>query len=250
MLFAQGCVYLVAGKLHQVEHTARHLLQIAQEDDLVLSQHFAHWLLGVVYYKRNDLDMAVYHFSVVIANQHQAHFWVVQDAMHGLALTYQAQGMSTQAQDTTRALLELVQGQNNIRELLTTYAFYGRLALLQNDVESAEQWLEMAGDQEVQGPMMFFEDPPITKANLLLAKGDVVSVAQGQMLLTQLLQHVQDRHNTRKTIKVLTLQAWAYDLQGRIDRSFRCAGERTCYGTSWRVHPHVYRNTIACQIAA
>ncbi len=216
LLFAQGVVYLAAGKLHQVEHTARHLLQTAQEADLVLSLHFAHWLLGMVYYEWNNLDAAVYHFSVVIANQHLAHFWVVQDAMHGLALTYQAQGLSTQAQDTARAMLELVQGKNNIRELLTTYAFYGRLALSQNDVESAEQWFEMAGDQEVQGPMMFFEDPPITRANLLLAKGDSRSVAQGQLLLTHLLQHVQAWHNTRKTIKVLALQAWAHDLQGHM----------------------------------
>ncbi len=182
LLFAQGWVYMAAGKLHQVEHTARHLLQIAQEGDLVLSKNFAHWLLGMVYYERNDLEMAVYHFTVVIANQHQAHFWVVQDAMHGLALTNQAQGVSTQAQETTRALLELVQGQNNIRELLTTYAFCGRLTLLQNEVEEAAQWLELAGDQEVLGPMVFLEDPSITKAQLLLAKGDVLSVAQGQML--------------------------------------------------------------------
>jgi len=216
LLFAQGCVYMAAGKLHQVEHTARHLLQIAQEGDLVLSQHFAHWLLGVVYYERNDLDMAVYHFSVVIANQHQAHFWVVQDAMHGLALTYEAKRMSAQAQETARALLELMQRQHNIPELLTTYAFCGWLALFQNEVESAEQWLELAGDQEALGPMMFLEDPPITKAHLLLAKGDAISVAQGQMLLTHLLQYVQARHNTRKTIKVLALQAWAYDLQGRL----------------------------------
>ena len=92
--------------------------------------------------------------------------------------------------------------------------FCGRLALLQNDVEEASQWLELAGDQEVQGPMLFFEDPSITKAYVLLAKGDETSVAQGQALLTHLLQHVQAMHNTRKTIQVLALQAWAYDLQG------------------------------------
>ncbi len=215
LLLAQGWVYLAAGKLHQVEHTARHYLQIAQEGDLVLSQHYAHWLLGVVYYERNDLDMAAYHFSVVIANQHHAHLWVVRDSLCGLALTYQAQGLGIQAQEPARALLELVQRQNNIRELLTTYAFCGRLALLQNDVEEASQWLELAGVQDVLWPMMFLEDPPITTAHLLLAKGDVISVAQGQMILTHLLQHVQATHNTRKTIKVLTLQAWAYDLQGR-----------------------------------
>jgi hypothetical protein len=53
------------------------------------------------------------------------------------------------------------------------------LALLRNEVESAEQWLELAGDQEVLGPMMFLEDPPTTKVRLLLAKGDDVSVEQG-----------------------------------------------------------------------
>ena len=214
LLFARAWVYLAAGKLHQVEHTARHVLHIAHKADLALSQYYAHWMLGVVYYEWNDLERAVYHFSAVIANQHQAHFWMVQDAMHGLALAYEAQGMSAQAQETVRALLEVVQGRNNMRELLTTYAFCGRLALLQNNVEEASQWLELAGDQEVQGPMTFFEVPSITKARVLLAKGDEPSVAEGQALLSHLLQHVQAMHNTRKTIQVLALQARAYDLQG------------------------------------
>ena len=214
LLFAKAWVYLAAGKLHQVEHTARHLLHIAQKADLALSQYYAHWMLGVVYYQWNDLERAVYHFSAVIANQHQAHFWMVQDAMHGLALAYEAQGMSTQALETARALLEVVQGRNNMRELLTSYAFCGRLALLQNNVEEASQWLELVGEQEVQGPMTFFEVPSITKARVLLAKGDGASVAEGQVLLSHLLQHVLAMHNTRKTIQVLALQARAYDLQG------------------------------------
>jgi LuxR family transcriptional regulator, maltose regulon positive regulatory protein len=214
LLFAKAWVSQAAGKLHQVEHTARHLLHLAQKADLALSQYYAHWLLGVVYYEWNDLERAVYHFSAVIANQHQAHFWVVQDAMHGLALAYEAQGMSTQAQETARALLEGVQGRNTLRELLKTYAFCGRLALLQNNVEKATQWLELAGDQDVQGPMMFFEVPSITTACVLLAKGDEPSVAQGQALLSHLLHHVRAMHSTRKTIQVLALQAWAYDLQG------------------------------------
>ncbi len=215
LLLAQMFVYLAAGKLQQVEHTARHLLQIAQQADLVLSQNYAHWLLGVVHYEQNKLDGAMYHFSAVITNQHLAHLWGVQDAMYGLALAYQAQRLSIQAQETARALLELVQGQHNTRELMTAYAFCGQLALLQDEVEQASQWLEMAGEQEVAGPMLFLEDPLITAAHLLLAKGDEPSVARGQALLTHLLQHVEAIHSTRKTIKVLALQAWAHDLQGR-----------------------------------
>ncbi len=55
----------------------------------------------------------------------------------------------------------------------------------------------------------------MTEVRLLLATGDEVSIARGQVLLTQLLQLVEAMHNTRKTIQVLALQAWAYDLQGR-----------------------------------
>jgi LuxR family maltose regulon positive regulatory protein len=103
-----------------------------------------------------------------------------------------------------------------MRDLMTAYAFQGQVALLQDEVEAAEQWLEMAGEQEVRGPMIFFEDPPVTRAWLLLAQGDQGSVARGQTLLTQLLLHVEAMHNTRKLIKVLALQALAYHLQGRL----------------------------------
>jgi LuxR family transcriptional regulator, maltose regulon positive regulatory protein len=215
LLFAQSPVYLAAGKLHQAEHIARHLLRVAQEADLIVSQMFAHWLLGVVHYEWNELDAATYHFSVVIANQLQAHFWVVQDAMRGLALAYQARGSGAQAQETSRELVSIVQEQHNMGQLMGAYAFCGHLALLQNKVEEATQWLEMAGEQVVQGPMMFLEDPPITAAWMFLAKGDEASMAHGQALLDELLKHVESMHSTRKTIQVLALQAWANHLQGR-----------------------------------
>jgi LuxR family maltose regulon positive regulatory protein len=214
LLFAQIYVYMVTGKLPQVEHTARHLLHVAREVELVLSQNYAHWLLGLAQYEQNKLDEALYHFSAVITDQHHAHFWVVQDALCGLALTYQAQGLKTQAQETARTLLELMQAQNTIPELMVSFSFCGRLALLQNEVDEASQWLEMVGEQEVRGPMFFLEDPPVTRVHLLLAIGNETSIAEGQVLLTQLLQLAESTHNARKLVQLLALQAWAYDLQG------------------------------------
>ena len=219
LLFAQAYMYLAMGKLPQVEGTARHLLNIARESELVISQNYAHWLLGLVRYEQNQLDEAAYHFSAVITDQHQAHYWVVKDALCGLALTYQAQGLDLQARETARTLLELVQEQHSIPELMIVFSFLGRLALLQNKVEEASQWLEMAGEQEVRGPLFFLEDPPITQVRLLLAKGDEMSIAEGQILLTRILQLFESIHNTRKKIQVVALQALAYDLQGREDEA-------------------------------
>jgi hypothetical protein len=45
LLFAQAYVYLAMGKLPHVEQTARHLLRISREAELLISQHYAHWLL-------------------------------------------------------------------------------------------------------------------------------------------------------------------------------------------------------------
>ena len=42
LLFAQALVFLAAGKLHQVEHIARHLLRLTQQADLAMSSAWAH----------------------------------------------------------------------------------------------------------------------------------------------------------------------------------------------------------------
>jgi hypothetical protein len=184
-----------------------------------VSQNYAHWLLGVVHYERNLLDEAIYHFSVVITNKHLVNFWAVQDAMCGLALAYQAQGLSTKAQGAAQAMLRWVEEQRNIEELKATYAYCAQLALLQDEVEQASEWCELAGEQEVLCPMRFLGDPSITKAYLLLAQGDETHVAHGQVFLDALLQNAEAIHNTRKTLQVLVLQAWAYELQGRLDEA-------------------------------
>ena len=215
LLTAQEVLYLDAGKLHHAEHTARHLLQIGQEGDLALSQNYAHWMLGVVHYEWDRLDEAVYHFSAVVANQHRAHFVALLDSMCGLSLTYQAMGLATQAQEAAHALLTFMQEQRNMGGVLAAYAFLGRLALLRGDMEEASRWLELAGPQEAWGTMLLLDDPTLTRARLLLTTGDPASVAEGQTLLTQLLHSVQAMHSTRKTIQLLALQAWAYDLQDR-----------------------------------
>ncbi len=213
LLFAQASIYLNAGKLQQVEQTSRHLLRLAQDANLAMSQYWAHWLLGYVHYEWNQLNAAEYHFSAVVTNIQSAHCWTVREAMYGLALVYQAQGLRTEAKETTDDLLELLRGQNNICDLLRAYSFQAQLELLQDEVESAVQWVEMVGEQWVLDPITSFEVPPITKAWMLLARGDELDIAQGQKLLATLLRYVESIHNTRKTIQVLALQALAYDLQ-------------------------------------
>ncbi|MBV8854219.1 MAG: hypothetical protein JOY91_12495 [Sinobacteraceae bacterium] len=215
LLQTQVISYKIAGRLPQLEHTARHMLRLAQEADLVLIQNWAHWLLGAVSYEWNQLEAAIYHFSAVLADRHRAHAVAVQESMFGLALAYQAQGLTTRAQETAETLLEWARGQHALPLLLLAYACCGELALLRGEVEEAAQWLDLAGEYPVTWPMEFLEDPPITRARMLLERSDQASVAQGQALLHEIEQHVRATHTWWKTIKVLALQARAYELQER-----------------------------------
>ena len=123
LLMAQGFVYLAAGKLPQLEQTARHQVRLAQEADMALCLNWAHWFLGVVFDDWNNLEAAVDHFSAVIANRQRAHLWAVQGAMCGVALAYQAQGLDGQALETVDALLAWVLEQHNLPQLMIAYAF-------------------------------------------------------------------------------------------------------------------------------
>ena len=181
-----------------------------------MSHAWGHWLLGFVQYEWNNLDAALSHFSDVIDNRYQVHAWTVQEAMYGLALAYQAQGLDTEAEKVTRDLLDFVQEQQSQRDLLVAYAFCGQLTLMQGMVEAAELWILAAGMQEEPvGPMTSLEVPLITRAWLLLAKGGEAHVARAHVLLSRLSQYVQAIHSTRKTVQVQALQAWAYQLQGK-----------------------------------
>lgn len=124
--------------------------------------------------------------------------------------------MDKEAQEAADSLLEVLQEQDNPRELTTAYAFRGELALARDEVEEAGQWLELAEYQGWQGSVTFFEDPRITTARLLLALDNEGSLARGEALLDGLLRKGEAMNNTRKTIKVLALRAWAYNVQGRM----------------------------------
>ena len=95
-------------------------------------------------------------------------------------------------------MLRWVEKQHNLEELQAAYAFCAHLALLQDEVEQASQWCDLAGEQEVLCPMRFLEDPPITKAYVLLSQDKAESLLQGQALLNDLIQNAEAIHNARK----------------------------------------------------
>ena len=86
-----------AGNFHQCHVVANHLLALAQRYDLPVATGWGHLWLAWLAYEADDLDVAIDHYRAILEIQSQVHFLCRFEAMVGLAIAYQAKGMSFEA---------------------------------------------------------------------------------------------------------------------------------------------------------
>ncbi|MBX3014882.1 MAG: hypothetical protein KF832_25400, partial [Caldilineaceae bacterium] len=113
ILFALTLLYYLSGKLTLMAQTAHVFLRVSTEAKLVLTQGWAHYLLGIVYYEWNDIAQAIQHFTVLVEQRYTMHTLAVHNGWLGLAWSQQGQGEPLLAQQQVAALLQFHQEMNN-----------------------------------------------------------------------------------------------------------------------------------------
>lgn len=73
-----------SGDNEQAEVLAQALLEHASSNHMRLLTEHGHYLLGVVYYSRNELDAAERHLEQIVTNRFSAYTQVVRNGMIGL----------------------------------------------------------------------------------------------------------------------------------------------------------------------
>lgn len=207
-------IRLIAGDLQQVDKLAQHLLKESQRGRLMLSMTWAHYFLGLLHYEWNDLETAAQHFTAIAERRYSAHFTAAQEALLGLALIRQAQGLAAEARETTEALAEF----NLMRAGLITVktrSAQARLAAVQGDIEAAEPWVRGFGLVVPDRPIPLFDEPSMTQARVLIAENSVESLHKATELLAGVQQLVLSTHNVRRLIEVLALQALVLQALGQ-----------------------------------
>lgn len=204
-LLALVAIYWMAGPSRELERTLR-LLARAADDSLPLSKMWATYGLASLHYERNELDQAVEQFKLVTENPYPGNFLCVRDSLIELALAYEAQGRTHDAETTVRDLMERCQTVGRVEEAASA-SLQVRLALARQDVDEA-----LRGATQLPGDLPIWktvetEIPAITRAQALLAAGRAGERQQALKLLAALEAAAVDTHTQRVLVRILALQA-------------------------------------------
>jgi LuxR family maltose regulon positive regulatory protein len=213
ILQSLGFIYLINGQLEQSKQIAQVLLQGATHSSIAIMKNWGNYYPGVVHYQRNELQAAAKYFTQIIENRYTAQLTAYRDAMAGLALIHQIQGESAEAWRMVESISQFDLGQRG-HEDERTRSLRARLLLLQGDLEGARRWADAFTDPPPDRPLLWMEEPQITRARVLLARGTDADLKLALQILDALDEIADRTHNTRYKIEILVLRALALDTQG------------------------------------
>lgn len=216
-----GHAQQMQGQLHRAAGTSRQALQLVTEQGKRPAPFagLAHIGLAGLLYEWNDLDRAKDHaLEGIELGERGGSVDVLQggDSYLMLARVYQAQGQMDNALDLIRKAEQFAQSHDYDYIIALAAALRAWLWLAQGNVTAAARWAqerELSANDELS---YLREFEHITLARVLTAKGQA---GEALSLLDRLLEAAQARERRGSVIKILTLQALAFQAQSDIDRA-------------------------------
>jgi LuxR family maltose regulon positive regulatory protein len=213
LLRSLAFIYLNTGQLDQASRIAQVQLQGATNRKIQIMQNWADWFLGVLSYSRNELDASAQYFSQIVKNRYTAQISTYRDAVAGLALIHQIRGEISEAGQMMESISQFDLEQRGSEDNRTC-SLRTRLLLLQGDLEGAGHWADAFTGPPPDQPFMWLEEPQVTRARVLVARGTDADLQSVLHILDALDEIAERTYNTRYKIEVLVLRALALDAQG------------------------------------
>jgi LuxR family maltose regulon positive regulatory protein len=203
-------IHLHTGQLEQTRQTAQVLLQGSTHSGIAFQRSAGYWFLGLVSYQRNELDDAAQYFTHIVENRFTAQVTNYRDAVAGLTLIHQIQGESSEAWRMVESISQFDLEQRGSEDDRTR-SLRARLMLLQGDLEGAGRWVDTLTDLPPDQPLMWLEEPQVSRVRILLARGGESDVILALKILDVLGEITERTHNTRYKIEILALRALVLD---------------------------------------
>jgi LuxR family maltose regulon positive regulatory protein len=197
--------------LASMRTTAQTLLSIAQTQERLLSSGWAHFSLGWTSYQRNELDLAVQHFSQGIAVRYAINARASIDCYLGLALAQQAQGHTEAALQTAMDLRKFLVGLSlfNLAPVADALdlrlAWDGETQAGSNRSRQAPTGLTMQPEAQLAADMMVL--PVLAAAQASIANGTPDSLTAAWSLLQRCRGYAEGTNSRRRLIEIGALEA-------------------------------------------
>ena len=213
-LFTLFMTQWVSADLTQVRNTTSYALELDKNHDYPELIHWANFFLGSVHYQRNELSEAERYLRRVVEQPYLAFLTCLAQSSFVLALTYQAQNRSEQANAIMDTLQSFASETGNLSILLAMQAFRAELELQQGRDREAVQWAGGVPAAAPPLPTPLFYSQWLTLPKVLLAQNTAASRQTSAALLTHLREFNERTHNVYALLQVLAVQAVLYQADG------------------------------------
>lgn len=215
ILAAQCQLQWIAADLPAMLRAARQMQAHCKHLPLPEMCGWAAYYAGSVHYQWDDLAQAEATLSTLVHQPAAISSATYANASCALALTWQAQGRTAEAQALCNAAIDFVRTANPAY-LPLLKAFAAELALRQGDASAAAQWVVQQAAPFPQAPVFSFFAPHLTRAKTLLALDLPAARQEAAPLLHAAQAFFASIHNKRFLIETLVLQALLHDAEGRL----------------------------------
>ena len=211
-------IYLHTGQLEQTRQIAQVLVQGSTHSGIAFMRNLGNWYLGMVFYQFNELEAAAQYFTQIVENRYTVQITTYRDAVAGLALIYQIQGQSSEAGQMVDSVSQYDLEQRGSEDIRTR-SLRARLLLIQGDLERAGRWADTLTDPPPNQPLIWLEEPQVTRARILVARGKDADLRLATEILDTLEEIADRTFNTRYKIVILSLRALMLDAQGKTNQA-------------------------------
>ena len=201
-----GYIYLWTGQLEKAKLMGKALIR----SEITITKNWGDYFLGVACYGCNELETADQYFTQIIKNRYIAHDFTYRDAIAGMALIHQFKGQHSEAWRLVESIRQYDLEQRSSEDQRTS-SLGARLMLLEGDMEGARRWVDTFSGPPPDQPIVWLEEPQVTRAHILVASGTDVDLRLALQILVVLDEIVSRTHNTYYKIEILALRALALD---------------------------------------
>jgi LuxR family maltose regulon positive regulatory protein len=211
-------IYLHTGQLEQTRQIAQVLVQGSTQSGIAFMKNLGNWYLGRVCYQINELEAAKQYFTQIVENRYLVQVTTYRDAVAGLALIFQILGQSSESWQMVESVSQYDLEQRGSEEIRTR-SLRARLLLMQEDLERASRWIDTLTDPPLNQPLIWLEEPQVTRVRILLARGNDADLRLATEILDTLEEIADRTFNTLYKIEILSLRALLLETQGNTSQA-------------------------------
>ncbi len=202
---------LLEGELFAAERISHQILERGQSENDIFGTVWGWYFLGYIAFQQGKYEISEKYFSHVLGNIYIINMVGSVDSYSGMMLSQLALNKPKDFESTLEHFISFVKERNNPVFRTIAYSARARLALLNNDIETASHLIKLANMDFDSGTMLFhIEVPRITLCRILLAQNNPESTNKAMGMLEELLALAEKTRNTPQLINILTLLAIGY----------------------------------------